>query len=100
MAYNKSKSSGSSGRSGGSGGKGKSGSQNKATPLSTADYQGAASAARKSASALGSYCDRMQKEHNLSKDQRDALYDQYYKYTPEAARDAYGGEPGATGYYV
>lgn len=92
----KNKSSGGSGSSGGSKGK----SQPKATPLSTDEYRGAEAAARKGRSALGSYCDRMQKEHNLTKAQRDLLYNQYDKYTPEAARDAYGGEEGATGYYV
>lgn len=95
MAYKQSKGSG-----GGSSGGSKSGSRNKATPLSVDEYRGAEAAARKSSAELKSYCARMQKAHNLSDEQREALYNQYYKYTPDAAENAYGGQPGATGYYV
>lgn len=115
MAYNKSKSSGGgSGRSGGgSGGSKSSSSGGYATSLSAAEYEGAAAAARKGGSALYDYCNEMMRVHNLSTTQRDDLYDRYYRYTPDAASDAYAGNrpdqdpsekktppPGATGYYV
>lgn len=100
MAYNKSRSSGGGG--GGSSSKGNnSGSKGSyASSLSVDEYRGAESAARKSGESLYNYCLKMQKAHNLSDAQMNDLYDRYYKYTPEAQQEAYGGQPGATGYYV
>lgn len=93
---------GGGGGRGGSGGGRDSGSSegNNAGSITTQEYRNMEAQARKGETNLDAYLDVMQEKYGLSYQELMNIKSQYTKYFPTTKQDVYGGQRGATGYYV